>query len=201
MPTAKRKDLTPRQREIYEFLKDKIQNRGYGPTVREIGRHFNIRSPNGVMGHLNALEKKGFITRERYLSRAIQLAREPKRRQSLPVKGLLYGKGVFPPTEAEERMDFSDLLTDDNDKCYRMADSSLSENGILPGDILILCKDQSYADGTRVIAHLEDVGLVLRRYFRKPNRVRLEADDTGKSPLECTDDQVLGALRAIVRRY
>ena len=52
----KKPALTQRQSDIYEFLKDKILNRGYGPTVREIGNHFGIRSPNGVMCHLKALE-------------------------------------------------------------------------------------------------------------------------------------------------
>jgi repressor LexA len=75
--------LTPRQRDIYEFLKDKILNRGYGPTVREIGNEFGIRSPNGVMCHLKALEKKGLISRESHMSRAIQLSDKPQRATSV----------------------------------------------------------------------------------------------------------------------
>ena len=67
--TGKKISLTRRQREIYEFLRDKIINRGYGPTVREIGQHFDIRSPNGVMCHLKALERKGLISREQNMSR------------------------------------------------------------------------------------------------------------------------------------
>ena len=59
--------LTQRQKDIYEFIRDKIINRGYGPTVREIGAQFGIRSPNGVMCHLKALEKKGLITRESHM--------------------------------------------------------------------------------------------------------------------------------------
>ena len=51
--------LTKRQKEVYKFIRDKIQNRGYGPTVREIGAKFKISSPNGVMCHLKALEKRG----------------------------------------------------------------------------------------------------------------------------------------------
>ena len=50
--------LTEKQKAVYEFIRDKIRNRGYGPTVREIGQHFEIRSPNGVMCHLKALERK-----------------------------------------------------------------------------------------------------------------------------------------------
>ena len=68
--------LTSRQRDIYNFIRSKIQGRGYGPTVREIGVHFQIKSPNGVMCHLKALQKKGLIHREPNMSRAIQLLRE-----------------------------------------------------------------------------------------------------------------------------
>src|SRR5262245_44601482 len=69
--------LTPRQREIYNFIRTKIQGRGYGPTVREIGVEFEIKSPNGVMCHLKALQKKGLIHREANMSRAIQLLQDP----------------------------------------------------------------------------------------------------------------------------
>src|SRR5437868_15417073 len=65
--------LTERQREIYDFIRDKIESRGYGPTVREIGDAFEIKSPNGVMCHLNALVKKGLIERAEGKARAIQL--------------------------------------------------------------------------------------------------------------------------------
>ena len=65
--------LTERQRQVYEFIRDRIDARGFGPTVREIGSAFGIRSPNGVMCHLKALERKGLIKRENNRSRAISL--------------------------------------------------------------------------------------------------------------------------------
>ena len=67
-------NLTKRQRAVFEFIRGKIRNRGYGPTVREIGTQFEIRSPNGVMCHLKALEKKEFIEfGEAHMSRCIRL--------------------------------------------------------------------------------------------------------------------------------
>jgi hypothetical protein len=79
--------LTKRQKQSYDFIKVRIVNRGYGPTVREIGTKFGIRSPNGVMCHLNALVKKGVITREPDMSRAIQLTDQSHRRSALPLAG------------------------------------------------------------------------------------------------------------------
>ena len=84
--------LTERQRDIYEFIRGKIESRGYGPTVREIGTAFDIKSPNGVMCHLKALEKKGLIIREGFSARAIQLVdHRPPRRAQCPAAG---GDGV-----------------------------------------------------------------------------------------------------------
>ena len=89
--------LTPRQREIYNFIRSKIQGRGYGPTVREIGVHFEIKSPNGVMCHLKALQKKGLIHREPNMSRAIQLLEDPVNPQHMGLK--LVGQHRRRPTD------------------------------------------------------------------------------------------------------
>src|SRR5713101_4982134 len=81
--------LTDRQREIYEFIRQKIEGRGYGPTVREIGQAFDIKSPNGVMCHLKALEKKGLIKREGFSARAIQLIDHRPGSAGLPMLGVV----------------------------------------------------------------------------------------------------------------
>ena len=86
--------LTARQREIYQFIRSKIQGRGYGPTVREIGNEFDIKSPNGVMCHLKALQKKGLIHREPNMSRAIQLLDDPAAGRMLEDVGPAAGAGV-----------------------------------------------------------------------------------------------------------
>ena len=78
---------TARQMEIYAFIRDKIHSRGFGPTVREIGQAFKIRSPNGVVCHLKALERKGLITRGKNMSRAIELVTEPAHLRGLPMAG------------------------------------------------------------------------------------------------------------------
>ena len=93
--------LTPRQREIYNFIRSKIQGRGYGPTVREIGLHFQIKSPNGVMCHLKALQKKGLIHREPNMSRAIQLLEDPVSAHQMGLK--LVGRIAAGPADRGRR--------------------------------------------------------------------------------------------------
>ena len=79
--------LTERQRKVYLFIRDLIHNRGYGPTVREIGEEFEIASPNGVMCHLRALERKGLIRRSKREARAIELLGDtgPESLEGLPL--------------------------------------------------------------------------------------------------------------------
>lgn len=89
---------------IYEFIRDKIRSRGFGPTVREIGTAFKIRSPNGVVCHLKALERKGYITRGRNMSRAIELVTEPAHLSGLPMAGLVAAGTLRPAEEQTERI-------------------------------------------------------------------------------------------------
>ncbi|UCE67005.1 MAG: winged helix DNA-binding protein, partial [Candidatus Zixiibacteriota bacterium] len=70
------KDLTARQREIFDYIKDMILDRGRPPSIREVGERFGIRSTNGVRAVLEALERKGYIRRDRYTSRGIELLKE-----------------------------------------------------------------------------------------------------------------------------
>src|SRR5678816_110880 len=102
--------LTDRQRDVYEFIRDKIRNRGYGPTVREIGEQFGIASPNGVICHLKALEKKGLITREPNMSRAIQLAAEPIEERGMPLAGRIAAGVMHEAIETDERLDLDALF-------------------------------------------------------------------------------------------
>src|SRR5437764_12022861 len=96
--------LTERQREIYDFIRDKIESRGYGPTVREIGEGFDIQSPNGVMWHHNALVKKGLILRKGRSSRAIQLVDHRRPGAELPLLGLVDAGAPFAATAPGETL-------------------------------------------------------------------------------------------------
>src|SRR5438270_11271690 len=103
--------LTERQTEIYHFIRLKIEKRGYGPTVREIGLAFEIKSPNGVMCHLKALEKKGLITREEHSARAIQLVDHRPPSQGLPFFGAVAAGQPIEISDECERIDVDALFS------------------------------------------------------------------------------------------
>lgn len=193
--------LTPRQREIYDFLKDKILNRGYGPTVREIGTHFGIRSPNGVMCHLKALEKKGLITRESHMSRAIQLSERPQQRMSLPLAGQIAAGSPVLAEEQDEYVDFSPLFDTDDHFCLRVKGDSMIEDQIANGDYVVVRKQKTCRDGEIVVALVDGQEATLKRFYREPGRIRLEPANSSMKPIFSNNVEVLGIVEGVIRRY
>jgi len=111
---ANQSTLTSRQKEIYDFIRGRIETRGYPPTVREIGTAFHIKSPNGVMCHLNALVKKGLIQREEQSARAIQLMDHHPSGGSagteLPLYGSVAAGQPIAAVQTNERFNLSEMF-------------------------------------------------------------------------------------------
>ena len=193
---------TERQQAVYEFIREKIRNRGYGPTVREIGQHFNIRSPNGVMCHLKALERKGLIIREPNMSRAIQLAMEPAHQRGLPLVGRIAAGVLHEAVEQKERVDFSEIF-DPSDKSLfllEVSGDSMIEDQIADGDLVVVRRQRTARKGQTVVALTDEGEATLKRWFPERNRIRLEPANSAMKPIFVKNAQVLGVLVGVVRR-
>ena len=193
--------LTARQREIYEFLKDKIVNRGYGPTVREIGNQFGIRSPNGVMCHLKALEKKGLITRESHMSRAIQLTEPLRGSTSLPLAGQIAAGVPVLAEEQTEEIDFASLFDGDDNFCLKVKGESMIDDHIADGDYVVVHKQETARDGEIVVALVDKQETTLKRFYREKNRYKLVPANSNMRPIYSNDVEVLGVVTGVVRKY
>lgn len=196
--------LTSRQREIYSFIRSKIQGRGYGPTVREIGLHFEIKSPNGVMCHLKALQKKGLIHREPNMSRAIQLLDDPT--TAPPLSGLkLVGRiAAGQPIEAieqDEELTFSDWVEDGGKFALRVIGESMIEEHIADGDYVVIKQQDQARDGQIVAVRDEDGEATLKKIYRDRGRVRLEPANKTMKPIFRDKVDILGILVGVVRKY
>ena len=193
---SKRRNLTPRQRDIYEFVRDRIVNRGYGPTVREIGTHFGIRSPNGVMCHLKALEKKGLIIRESNMSRAITLASSSSQQQSLPFLGTaVSGSPMRTSVSSDERVEFSGLLTGDDRATVQVEGSAFVSLGIVDGDFLIISRSAPGEPDSLVIALDDRHHVTIYRISENGGGLVPAISGTFDAPKR----KVLGVLIGVVR--
>jgi repressor LexA len=193
MPTA-------RQMEIYDFIRDKIYSRGFGPTVREIGLAFDIRSPNGVVCHLKALEKKGLITRGRNMSRAIELVTESPHSRGLQMAGWVAAGTLRAAEEQRERFDFEELFDRDDHFVLKVMGDSMIDAQIADGDWVIIEKQNTARSGDIVVAQTEDGEATLKQWFPERDRIRLQPANAAMKPIYVRSAKVLGVLAGVVRK-
>lgn len=193
--------LTDRQMQIYQFLKDKIVNRGYGPTVKEIGDAFEIRSPNGVVGHLKALQRKGLIKRQSNISRSIQLCDNSQKPANFPLTGLLKSGTPLAPPEGESQIDFSSLFDSSDNFCLKVKGTSMIDAQIQEGDYVIVKKQDICAQGDIVVALVDDHEATLKRFYQEETRIRLEPANATMAPIYSNNVKVLGIVKGVIRKF
>jgi repressor LexA len=194
-------ELTRRQKMVYDFIRDKIKNRGYGPTVREIGDQFNIASPNGVMCHLKALEKKGMISREPNMSRAIQLIHDER---GLPLAGRVAAGVMHEAIETKDRLDFDALFNNKRGNYFALkvhGDSMIGAH-IEEGDFVVIKRQATASAGQMVIAQTPEGEATLKRYFpeKSKKRIKLEPANPKMSPIYVKECKILGVVAGVVRK-
>jgi repressor LexA len=194
--------LTQKQRRIYEFIKNKIEMRGYGPTVREIGDAFDIKSPNGVMCHLNALVTKGLILREGKSARAIQLVDHRPPGAELPLVGSVAAGVPIEAIPVDDHLDFTSLFCGPDHYALRVRGKSMIEDHIDDGDFVVIRHQSTAANGERVVAMI-DSEVTLKRFYRDKGRVRLEPANGEMKPIFVNPHSqscILGVLVGVLRK-
>jgi repressor LexA len=194
--------LTDRQREIYDFIRSKIESRGYGPTVREIGLAFGIKSPNGVMCHLKALEKKGLIIREEHAARAIQLVDHRPASSGLPLLGRVAAGAPIAAVGNEEFLPFADLFGGDNRYVLQVRGNSMIDSHIEDGDYVVIRRQEVADNGAKVVAMIDNE-VTLKKFYKEKDHIRLEPANGAMAPIHVDSSrnaQVLGILVGVMRK-
>lgn len=194
--------LTERQKEIYEFIREKIETRGYGPTVREIGEAFEIKSPNGVMCHLKALEKKGLITREEHAARAIKLVDHRPPAQGLPFLGAVAAGAPIQTSDQNERLEVDQMFSGPDRFVLEVHGNSMIDSHIQDGDYVVIQHQETASNGTRVVAMIDNE-VTLKRFYKEKDHIRLEPDNETMEPIivdSSRDARVLGVLVGVLRK-
>jgi len=202
------KGLTNRQEMILQFVLDYVQREGYPPSIREIGSHFKIGSLRGVTVHLDALEKKGYISRSN-TPRSIKVT-HPQYQTSaqvvmLPLVGSIAAgvpiqaqenvEGLIPvPSEMVNRIEGAFLL--------RVKGDSMSGEGIMPRDLVMVKPQRTANQGELVAVLLGDEATVKRINYSKDG-VKLMPSNPNYSPIpvEQEDATIIGKIVGLLRDY
>jgi repressor LexA len=199
--------LTKRQQEIYDFIRGQMLDRGYGPTVREIANEFDIKSPNGVMCHLRALEKKGLIHRDPKKARAIELTGEtpiPKHLSSssgaaLPFAGFVPAGFTNQAFELDDEISFDQMFHGRGLFVLRVKGDSMIEAHIADGDYVICRSCETAERGQMVVALNDDNEATLKYWYPEGQRIRLQPANASMAPIYVNNAQVRGIVVGVVR--
>lgn len=209
--------LTKRQGEVFEFLLGFLADNGYPPTIREIREAFHLKSNRGVVDHLRALERKGYIRRGKGSSRAIEMLNKTETGQvnessdadivRVPYLGRIEAGAPAPPAaEAGGEIGFDrSLFEGRGDFVLEVKGDSMTGDHIVAGDLVVVKRVEMAENGDTVVAMVDGEATV-KRYYKKGRKVILRPSNPSYGPIvfegedarTCT---VLGKVIGIIRRY
>ena len=198
---------TARQLAILEFIASQMQERGYPPSVREIGEAVGLTSSSSVHSQLANLERKGLLHKDPTKPRAIGLADESTRPDGvvIPVLGrIAAGVPVLATENVEEYLTVPVGFAKGGEHfALRVAGQSMTGAGILDGDVVVVRRQDSAADGDVVAALLPGPGedeATVKRLRRRGGRVTLHPENPAFSPIQMTEGRILGKVVAVLRK-
>ena len=197
--------LTKRQQEILDFVKRYVGERGYPPTVRDIGKAIGLTSSSTVHAHLANLEKLGVLRRDPTKPRAIEVlvgkAKAAVGPSGLPVVGqVAAGQPVLADENIEEYVEVPPFAGgEEGEFVLRVKGDSMKEVGIYEGDHVVVRGQDTAANGEIVVALVGDEATV-KRFFREEDHVRLQPENAALEPIRSRDVQVLGRVVGVCRR-
>jgi repressor LexA len=199
------KDLSKRQKEIFDFIGSYLKDHGYPPTVREIGKAVGLHSSSTVHAHLSKLESLGILKRDPSKPRAMEVMVERAKRavkpSGLPLVGTV---AAGAPVVAEENIE--DYLQvpaviggETGDFVLRVEGDSMIDAGILEGDYVVVRPADDAGDGEIVVALLGEDATV-KRFFREKDHIRLQPENRSMKPLRTPDVSLIGRVVGVFRR-
>lgn len=199
-------DLSKRQELILEFIKQEIREKGYPPSVREIGNAVGLMSSSTVHGHLQTLEEKGYIRRDPTKPRAIEVldsfsGYEQKKMVYVPIVGkVTAGQPILAVENIEDTFPLpADFVRYESVFMLKVQGESMIEAGIFDGDYILVNQQNTARNGDIVVALIGDEATV-KRFFKEKNLIRLQPENPTMEPIYTQDASILGKVTGVFRR-
>jgi repressor LexA len=198
--------LTARQKEIYDFLLKTIREKGYAPSIPEIGKQFKIASTNGVSDHLKALEKKGYI--RRIGKRAIEVLSAVGKPvlsavREVPILGRVpAGKPFLSEENAEGLLTITSDMGTGKLFALEVKGDSMIDAGILDGDRVIV-KQQATAENGEIVCAVIEGEATLKRFYKKDGVITLKAENEKYAPITVSEGEfrIAGRVIGLTRKF
>ena len=197
--------LTDKQKEIFNVIKDSILNKGYPPSVREIGELVGLKSTSSVHAHLNSLEKKGYIRKDPTKPRTIEITDDSfnfTRREVVNVPMVGTVAAGMPILASENITDYfpipSELLPNTDIFMLKVKGDSMINVGIHDGDQIIVSKQNTAKNGDIIVALVED-SVTVKTFYKEKNFYRLQPENDFMEPILVKEVSILGKVIGLFR--
>ncbi len=204
---SKYDELTKKQAEILKYIKETILNKGYPPSVRDICEAVNLSSTSSVHSQLNNLEKKGFIKRDNFKSRTIEILDDDfqlTRREVVNVPMIGTVTAGQPILAVENITDYfpipCEMMPNAPAFMLKVKGDSMINAGILDGDEIIV-KQQSDADNGDYVVALIDDSVTVKTFYKEDGHIRLQPENDSMDPFIFEDVQILGKVIGVFRMF
>ncbi|SFJ69322.1 transcriptional repressor LexA [Thermoflavimicrobium dichotomicum] len=202
--------LSPRQKSILDYIEKEVREKGYPPSVREIGEAVGLASSSTVHGHLARLEKKGYIRRDPTKPRAIEILKrsngEPEKPHIDTVMVPLVGKVTAgePITAVENIEEYYPLprrLVGDDQTVFLLSvqGDSMINAGIYDGDYVVVRQQQTADNGDIVVAMTPEGEATVKRFYKEADHIRLQPENDQLEPILLPQVTILGKVISLIR--
>ncbi len=191
------KPLPKRPTEIYQFIRETIEEQKYSPSIREICDAVGLSAPANVHRHLNTLEERGYITRADNSTRTIRLTTSNPR--GLLLAGTITAGQPLDTYQQEERLDLGSLYDSDDYFGLRVSGDSMIEACIQTGDVVVIKKQNTCRDGQIVAALVDGSETTLKYLFKEKKRIRLQPANSSMEPIYPEHCEIQGVAVGVLR--
>jgi repressor LexA len=192
--------LTAQQQKIFNFIRQTIRTQGFGPSIRDIAEKMRFKSPNGVVCHLVALEKKGLIHRTAKHSRSIVLTDQANEEvHGLPLVGRIAAGALMEAIENVDYIDVGKLWKRKDSFLLQVTGDSMIDAAIFDGDYVVVEKRQTATAGDIVVACTSDGEATLKHWYPEKNRVRLQPANRKMKPIFVRNVRINGVVVGVIR--
>jgi repressor LexA len=205
--------LTPRQKELLDFLILSIETNGYSPSYEEIASGLKLASLATVHKHISALEKKSYIHRSHNQSRSVEVSPKyiaeyrssrPAVSPDMPLLGRIAAGSPVEAIESSERLTFADFAGNPDTYALEVRGDSMIDDHICSGDYVLVQRASSVRDGEIVVALVDGSDATLKRFYKEPNgKVRLQPANSNMEPIfvDQAAVEIQGRVLAVLRKF
>lgn len=194
--------LTPKQKEVLEYIERYIDRNDYSPSYREIGKAFGFSSVSTVSNYVESLKSKGHLNSTDKTARSLQLTPKFEERSfEIPLLGVIAAGEPIEAIRTDETIDVPRDMMEKDVFALKVKGDSMIDDGIFDGDYVIIKKISDPKNGDIVVSLLDGENATLKRFYREKNRIRLQPANGKYQPIYATKVAIQGKVLGVIRKF